>query len=154
MPISTIPVKWLNSQSNHHTSRFEVEPMRPFGHAISDNLIRETKDFIELRGSPRPAVRAGSNLVGRGIANPMSERTRGFELPRKNWNEIPTPRAISPHNLISNLLPTRLITARADAATISGDASLSLPDKSLSSNSGRLVCENLSHESQERRNVM
>ena len=31
------------------------------------------------RGSPRPA-RAGSNLVGRGIANPMSERTRGFEM--------------------------------------------------------------------------
>jgi hypothetical protein len=45
----------------------------------SDNLIHETKDFIELRGSPRPA-RAGSNLVGRGIANPMSERTRGFEI--------------------------------------------------------------------------
>jgi hypothetical protein len=92
MPISTIPVKWLNSQSNHHTSRFEVEPMRPFGHAISDNLIRETKDFIELRGSPRPAVRAGSNLVGRGIANPMSERTRGFELPSvDDGAEIPLP---------------------------------------------------------------
>lgn len=38
----------------------------------SDNLIHETKDFIELRGSP--------SLVGRGIANPMSERTRGFEI--------------------------------------------------------------------------
>jgi hypothetical protein len=38
----------------------------------SDNLIHETKDFIELRGSP--------SLVGRGIANPMSERTRGFEM--------------------------------------------------------------------------
>ncbi len=58
----------------HHSERSE-----------SDNLIHETKDFIELRGSP--------SLVGRGIANPMSERTRGFELPRKNWNEIPTPRA-------------------------------------------------------------
>ena|SRR5918997_3085911 len=34
-----------------------------------------------LRGSPSPAVvRAGGNLVGRGIANPMSERTRGFEI--------------------------------------------------------------------------
>jgi hypothetical protein len=60
----------------------------------------------ELRGSPRPAARAaGSNLVGRGIANPMSERTRGFELPRKKWNEIPTPRAIFPCNLISNFTP-------------------------------------------------
>lgn len=37
----------------------------------SDNLIHETKDFIELRGSPRPAARAGGNLVGRGIANPQ-----------------------------------------------------------------------------------
>src|SRR5918999_4893929 len=34
-----------------------------------------------LRGSPSPAVvSAGGNLVGRGIANPMSERTRGFEI--------------------------------------------------------------------------
>ena len=49
------------------------------------------------RGSP--------SLVGRGIANPMSERTRGFELPRKRWDEIPTPRAIFPRNLISNLTP-------------------------------------------------
>jgi hypothetical protein len=53
MPISTIPVKWLNSQSNQRTSRFEVEgagsgtfipplsrqqfePTRPFGHGISN----------------------------------------------------------------------------------------------------------------------
>src|SRR3712207_3340732 len=57
----------------------------------SDNLIHETKDFIELRGSPRPAVRAGGNLVGRGIANPMSERTRGFELPSEDGTEIPLP---------------------------------------------------------------
>jgi hypothetical protein len=27
MPISTIPVKWLNSQSNQRTSRFEVSRM-------------------------------------------------------------------------------------------------------------------------------
>ena len=43
------------------------------------------------RGSPRPAVRAGSNLVGRGIANPMSERTRGFELPSKDGTKVPLP---------------------------------------------------------------
>jgi hypothetical protein len=86
MPISTIPVKWLNSQSNYHTSRFEVatnEPTRPFGHGISSNDIIISKlQKSEERGSPRPAVRAGSNLVGRGIANPMSERTRGFEMSR------------------------------------------------------------------------
>ena len=35
------------------------------------------------RGSPSPAVRTGGNLVGRGIANPMSERTRGFEMSRQ-----------------------------------------------------------------------
>jgi hypothetical protein len=46
----------------------------------SDNLIHETKDFIELRGSPRPVKKTGGSLVGRGIANPMSERTRGFEM--------------------------------------------------------------------------
>ena len=46
----------------------------------NDTLIHETLPNSELRGSPRPAVRAGSNLVGRGIANPMSERTRGFEI--------------------------------------------------------------------------
>ena len=56
----------------------------------SDNLIHETKDFIELRGSPRPAS-AGGSLVGRGIANPMSERTRGFELPRKKGTKFPLP---------------------------------------------------------------
>jgi hypothetical protein len=47
----------------------------------TDMLIHETlAKEDELRGSPRPAARAGSNLVGRGIANPMSERTRGFEM--------------------------------------------------------------------------
>ena len=44
------------------------------------NIISNTGE--ELRGSPSPAVRAGGNLVGRGIANPMSERTRGFEIPK------------------------------------------------------------------------
>ena len=83
MPISTIPVKWLNSQSYHRTSRFEVvnEPTCPFGHGGLANDFIISRSAEELRGSPRPAVRAGSNLVGRGIANPMSERTRGFEIP-------------------------------------------------------------------------
>ena len=39
------------------------------------------------RGSP--------SLAGRGIANPMSERTRGFEISVRNRGESPTPRAIS-----------------------------------------------------------
>jgi hypothetical protein len=64
---------------------------------LNDTLIHEGRGeaYTKERGSPRPA-RVGGNLVGRGIANPMSERTRGFELPRKKWNEIPTPRAIFP----------------------------------------------------------
>ena len=85
MPISTIPVKWLNSQSSHRTSRFEVvaadEPTCPFGHGgISNdiNISSIQKSFAE-RGSPSLA-RARGSLVGRGIANPMSERTRGFEM--------------------------------------------------------------------------
>jgi hypothetical protein len=78
MPKTTIPSKWLQPTNTEVIrQRFELSPILH----TSDNLIHETKDFIELRGSPRPAVRAGSNLVGRGIANPMSERTRGFELP-------------------------------------------------------------------------
>ena len=46
------------------------------------NIMFEGEPRVTERGSPSPAVRAGGNLVGRGIANPMSERTRGFEIPK------------------------------------------------------------------------
>jgi hypothetical protein len=61
---------------------------------------REQKDIIisnspeSARGSPRPA-RAGGNLVGRGIANPMSERTRGFEMLPWGGTSIPLPALFS-----------------------------------------------------------
>jgi hypothetical protein len=60
-----------------------ITTTRTFGHGISssNNIIISNSDSNTERGSPRPA-RAGSNLVGRGIANPMSERTRGFEMSR------------------------------------------------------------------------
>ena len=66
-----------------------IEPTTcPFGEGLAIPPSPPTaKDIIispqsqGLRGSPSPAVvRAGGNLVGRGIANPMSERTRGFEI--------------------------------------------------------------------------
>jgi hypothetical protein len=60
--------------------RFEVLPLQTSNVTLIRQALKRTE---ELRGSPRPAARAGGNLVGRGIANPMSERTRGFELPRK-----------------------------------------------------------------------
>jgi hypothetical protein len=42
---------------------------------ISDvNIMFESEPRVTERGSP--------SLVGRGIANPMSERTRGFEMSR------------------------------------------------------------------------
>jgi hypothetical protein len=37
------------------------------------------------------AGRGSPSLVGRGIANPMSERTRGFEIPRKDRTKFPLP---------------------------------------------------------------
>jgi hypothetical protein len=85
-----IPIKWLNHPSEHYIGRFEVkptEPTWPVGHEVSNANDDSSKDIIisnsqgKTRGSPSPAVlRAGGNLVGRGIANPMSERTRGFEI--------------------------------------------------------------------------
>ena len=59
-----------------------------------------------LYGQLLPFVFALPPIVA--LANPMSERTRGFELPRKNWNENPTPRAIFPCNLISTVAPIGL----------------------------------------------
>ena len=85
MPKMTLPVKWLQGPSNHRTSRFEVgtnEPTCPFGHGASKDIIISSNQFEEERGSP--------SLVGRGIANPMSERTRGFELPI-NGTKFPLP---------------------------------------------------------------
>ena len=86
-----LPIKWKTGGSNYNMSRFIVsaadEPTCSFGHGSSGEGDRLAKDIIispqsqGLRGSPSPAVvRAGGNLVGRGIANPMSERTRGFEI--------------------------------------------------------------------------
>jgi hypothetical protein len=52
------------------------------------NIMFEEKRLIpKERGSP--------SLVGRGIANPMSERTRGFELPERNGTKFPLPAPLS-----------------------------------------------------------
>src|SRR5918911_2927394 len=89
--------KLLRCDAAAATSRDGVELItttRPFGHdegiSSSNNIIISTSHSNTERGSPRPA-RAGSNLVGRGIANPMSERTRGFELPSKDGTKVPLP---------------------------------------------------------------
>ena len=72
--------KHLHPSINQHLSRFETGPTTcPIGDGLAkDIIISDTESRV--RGSPSPAVRAGGNLVGRGIANPMSERTRGFEI--------------------------------------------------------------------------
>jgi hypothetical protein len=78
------------------------EPTCPFGQGSSNDIIISTNPKHTERGSP--------SLVGRGIANPMSERTRGFEmsevcfLRRTAKNESPTPRAI--FFITTNLLVT------------------------------------------------
>ncbi len=82
MPISTIPINLLNKGFNYRTSRFEVaskEPTCPFGDGLAKDIII-SRNPEELRGSPRVVSTTTGNLVGRGIANPMSERTRGFEI--------------------------------------------------------------------------
>jgi hypothetical protein len=43
-----------------------------------------------FESEPRVTERGSPSLVGRGIANPMSERTRGFELPI-NGTKFPLP---------------------------------------------------------------
>jgi hypothetical protein len=62
----------------------QIQSTDACGKEISDVNIMSEREAHNGRGSP--------SLVGRGIANPMSERTRGFEIPRKE-DEIPTPRA-------------------------------------------------------------
>ncbi len=68
-----------------HLSRFEVQPQAtyPFGHGkgVSNDINISSTNPRPARGSPSLA-RARGSLVGRGIANPMSERTRGFEMSR------------------------------------------------------------------------
>jgi len=72
---SVIPERLLKRSVYETSGRFEVvpEPTCPFGDGISKDII-VSHDTEKLRGSP--------SLVGRGIANPMSERTRGFEMSR------------------------------------------------------------------------
>ena len=92
---SVIHESWLKPSINHRLSKWEAEPTCPFGQGVSKDIIISTNPKHTERGSPSPAfVRAGGNLVGRGIANPMSERTRGFELPR-NGTKFPLPALIS-----------------------------------------------------------
>ena len=86
-----MPEKLIKSSNNHYLGRFEITPPPPLADIASDNLIHETKDFIELRGSP--------SLVGRAIANPMSERTRGFEIlygEKAGGANVPLPALFSP----------------------------------------------------------
>jgi hypothetical protein len=44
------------------------------------NII-QTKQLLGGRATSANTERGSPSLVGRGIANPMSERTRGFEIP-------------------------------------------------------------------------
>jgi hypothetical protein len=64
---SPVVIEFRNATENSN-----VEPTCPFGHGRFSNDIIENVSTNILRGSP--------SLVGRGIANPMSERTRGFEI--------------------------------------------------------------------------
>jgi hypothetical protein len=58
------------------------------------NIMFESEPRITERGSP--------SLVGRGIANPMSERTRGFEILR-NRTKFPLP-ALFSFEIFSNFV--------------------------------------------------
>jgi hypothetical protein len=52
------------------------------GHDSGCNVISNSSDVnIMFECEPRVTERGSPSLVGRGIANPMSERTRGFEIP-------------------------------------------------------------------------
>jgi hypothetical protein len=81
-------------------TRFEVLPVAQH----NATLIHETLQNSELRGSP--------SLVGRGIANPMSERTRGFEILIKRRNSH------SPRQFYYNTLNQLLQPSRMAAATL------------------------------------
>jgi hypothetical protein len=88
MPKRTIPDKFLQSKWLQSTNT-EVKPTttQVAVSSISNDFNISRLHCLEGRGSP--------SLVGRGIANPMSERTRGFEMlsSRGGKYEIPTPRA-------------------------------------------------------------
>jgi hypothetical protein len=49
---------------------------------MKENVSSKSDVNIMLRGKRIPNERGSPSLVGRGIANPMSERTRGFEMSR------------------------------------------------------------------------
>jgi hypothetical protein len=51
---------------------------------MKENVSSKSDVNIMLRGKRIPNERGSPSLVGRGIANPMSERTRGFEMSRGN----------------------------------------------------------------------
>src|SRR5215210_364062 len=57
--------------NDYEGRRKKEEPTCPCGQGSSNNIIVSNTE-TKVRGSP--------SLVGRGIANPMSERTRGFEM--------------------------------------------------------------------------
>jgi hypothetical protein len=82
---SSIPINWLKPLNDRwiasSTNQF-VENTKSFPRWISKDFNISSNKKEELRGSP--------SLVGRGIANPMSERTRGFELPVKG-TKFPLP---------------------------------------------------------------
>ena len=61
----------VTTGSHSVTAGCRGEPKGTYGQEISDVNIDREANALNGRGSP--------SLVGRGIANPMSERTRGFK---------------------------------------------------------------------------
>src|SRR5688500_5729548 len=93
MPISTIPVKWLNSQSNQYTSRFEVPTERDglVGRGIANPELKSNKDVSDKKdkgaGSGNIVSTAPFSAVpsrhfeptcpfGHGISNPTPYQAR------------------------------------------------------------------------------
>jgi hypothetical protein len=66
-----IPIKWLNSQSNHHISRFEVEREHSLvGRGIANNSISQEGLFVKRgEGDSNPCV-----LSDMGLAIPRPTR--------------------------------------------------------------------------------
>ena len=64
MPISTIPIKWLNSQSNQYTSRFEIPTERdsmvriPPMDRVNESVQNDNNKIMGRRGfePPGPAM--------------------------------------------------------------------------------------------------
>jgi hypothetical protein len=82
LKLLNIEYEELLQRCNGSIAATERQSCNAVNYSSNDKKKEDKSDVNIMFESEAHTERGSPSLVGRGIANPMSERTRGFEIPK------------------------------------------------------------------------